>query len=109
MPAGKLVEWPGPAICAMTLVGADPSLPIGIVEDVLMQRQLEGRVVTVTPRPNLPQGGEFRFEPERLPSCLQCCGDRAALWSGEEWGKGRQEEFHMGCNRICASAFRSNR
>lgn len=113
MPAGRLVESPGPFVCAVAAAGGPMTLLPGPAVDALSERLRTGaRTVRPRPHPGLPEGTVLEFPPERLDACLDCCRQRAQGWSGlpdtspsARMHAGRGEQFRMECERTCRGSF----
>lgn len=117
LPAGQLVESPGPNVCAVAAAGAPVTILPGAALDALTDRLRTGApVVRARPHPGLPEGAVLRFDPERLDPCLACCGDRAELWEGAAVTSpspaihaARQTKFRAQCETACRSVFGGGR
>ncbi|MEK7859423.1 MAG: hypothetical protein AAB320_09810 [Elusimicrobiota bacterium] len=115
MPSGKLVESPGPQVCAVGAAGGPLTLLPGMAISAVSERLRTGaESVRVPPYPSLPEGAVMTFTPDRLSACLDCCSQRANLWSGlpaasvtPNLANGREAQFRMQCLSVCRNAFTS--
>lgn len=113
MPAGKLVESPGPQACAVSASGAPLTLLPAMAVSALTERQrTRAETVLVPPYPSLPKGAVMVFTADRLAPCLKCCEDRASLWSGlpaasvtPNLAVGREDLFRRQCLSTCRYSF----
>lgn len=113
MEAGKLVESPGPHVCAVEAAGGPATLLPGMAVTALTERvRTNAETVNVPAYPHHPEGAVLTFTPERLDACLTCCKDRADLWSGNaaasvtsSLATGREDTFRRQCSSACRYAF----
>lgn len=111
--AGQLVESPGPLACTVGAAGGPPTLLPGMALTAIAQRVRSGdETVQVPAYPSLPNGAVLTFTPDRLASCMQCCGDRASMWSGNKaasvtptLAQGRERQFRTQCQTACRNSF----
>lgn len=116
MPAGKLVESPGPQACAVSASGAPPTLLPAMAISALSERlRTRDETIIVPPYPSLPKGAVMVFTEDRLPACLKCCESRASLWSGLPGASvtpnlaiGREDLFRRQCLSTCRHSFSRN-
>lgn len=113
LPAGRLVESPGPAVCVVRAAGGPPSVLPGARADALSERLRTGaRAIRTRPHTGMPEGALFRFEPERLDPCLDCCASISQVWVSFAWlspngpmHSARAGTYFTQCERACRSAF----
>jgi len=113
MEAGKLVESPGPHVCAVEAAGGPATLLPGMAVTALTERlKTRAETVQVPAYPHHPEGATLTFTPERLGACMDCCKDRADLWSGNaaasvtpNLAAGREDTFRRQCASACRHAF----
>lgn len=114
LPAGRLVESPGPHVCAVGAAGGPLTLLPGMAIIALSERLRTGaETIRVPPYPSHPEGAVLTFTSDRLEACLECCGARADLWSGlpeasstPKLAKARERDFRRLCQRTCRNSFK---
>ena len=116
LPAGKLVESPGPQACAVSASGAPLTLLPAMAVSALSERlRTRAKTVIVPPYPSLPKGAVMVFTEDRHAECLKCCESRASLWSGlpgasvtPNMASGREDLFRRQCLSTCRYSFSRN-
>ena len=113
MPAGIMVESPGPQSCAIFAAGGPLNMQKGRAIAALTERGTTGAgTVRVPVHPDLPEGALLNFSQDRLDTCNACCETRAELWSGNKaasttlrLAQAREKKFRTQCLSACRYAF----